>query len=88
MTSAGMQTATRLTFDPDTSYGTIDRTSQDAKSYGGAVQAVDKTRLFGMGNQFLIGASYDHGDVDYTPTASSASSGRSSWSTASRRRSF
>src|SRR6185312_3824121 len=36
-----------MTFDPDTSYGTIDRTSQDAKGYGGAVQAVDKTRLFG-----------------------------------------
>ena len=30
------------------------------------LQAVDKTRLFGMGNQFLIGASYDHGDVDYS----------------------
>jgi iron complex outermembrane recepter protein len=55
-----------MTFDPDTSYGTIDRTSQDAKGYGAAVQAVDKTRLFGMGNQFLVGASYDHGDVDYT----------------------
>ena len=39
---------------------------QDAQGYGGSVQAVEKTRLFGMGNQFLIGASYDHGDVDYS----------------------
>ena len=45
--------------------GSIDRTSQDAKSYGGAGQAVDKTALFGLPNQFLIGASYDHGEVYY-----------------------
>jgi outer membrane receptor protein involved in Fe transport len=45
--------------------GTIDRTSQDAQSYGGSLQGVDKTKLFGMNNQFLLGASYDHGEVDY-----------------------
>jgi iron complex outermembrane receptor protein len=45
--------------------GTIDRTSQDARSFGGALQGVDKTKLFGMNNQFLLGASYDHGEVDY-----------------------
>ena len=65
MTSPRMPTATRCPSFAGTSYGTIDRTSQDAQGYGGSVQAVDKTRLFGMGNQFLIGASYDHGDVDY-----------------------
>jgi outer membrane receptor protein involved in Fe transport len=45
--------------------GSIDRTSQDARSYGLALQAVEKTPLFGMPNQFLIGASYDHGRVMY-----------------------
>ena len=54
------------------------------ESFGGAVQGVEKTPLFGLPNQFLIGASYDHGYVDYggqqrtriLPAASS-------WSTAS-----
>ena len=45
--------------------GSIDRTSQDARSYGGALQAVDKTSLFGFRNQFLFGSSYDHGNVQY-----------------------
>ena len=30
---------------------------------GGAVQAVERTALFGLPNQFLVGASYDHGEV-------------------------
>lgn len=46
--------------------GSIDRTSQDAKSWGGSLQATEKTPLFGMPNQFVVGASYDHGKVDYT----------------------
>ncbi|MFA5950184.1 MAG: TonB-dependent receptor [Hyphomicrobium sp.] len=45
--------------------GSLDRTSQDADSFGGAVQAVDKSKLFGLNNQFLLGASYDHGRVTY-----------------------
>jgi iron complex outermembrane recepter protein len=45
--------------------GSIDNTSQDAGSMGASVQAVEKSRLFGLGNQFLVGASYDHGDVRY-----------------------
>lgn len=54
-----------IPFDDDLSYGSIDRTSQDAHGYGGSVQAVEKSRLFGLGNQFLVGASYDHGRVGY-----------------------
>ncbi len=55
-----------IPFDDDVSYGTIDRTSQNADGYGLSVQAVDKSRLFGFANQFLVGASYDHGRVGYT----------------------
>ncbi len=44
---------------------TVDHTSQDAESAGGSVQAVDKAKLFGLPNQFLAGASYDHGRVKY-----------------------
>lgn len=49
--------------------GSIDRTSQDAKSYGVALQAADKSRLFGLGNTFVIGTSYDRGEVDYTASS-------------------
>jgi iron complex outermembrane recepter protein len=44
---------------------TIDHTSQDAESAGITVQAVEKAKLFGLTNQFLIGGSYDHGRVQY-----------------------
>ncbi len=46
-------------------YGSIDRTQQEAKSFGTSVQATDKSHLFGLPNQFLIGASFDHGTVNY-----------------------
>jgi outer membrane receptor protein involved in Fe transport len=35
-------------------------------SYGGSLQWVDKTSLFGMRNQFAAGFDYDHGRVGYT----------------------
>jgi iron complex outermembrane recepter protein len=46
-------------------YGSIDNTSQKAKGYGVALQGVEKSKLFNLGNQFLAGVSYDHGDVLY-----------------------
>jgi outer membrane receptor protein involved in Fe transport len=46
-------------------YGTIDRTQQDAKSFGGSVQATEKSQLLGMPNQLIVGASIDHGTVKY-----------------------
>jgi outer membrane receptor protein involved in Fe transport len=55
-----------IDFNPDALYGSIDRTSQDADSWGIALQATDKSRLFGYRNQFTIGTSYDHGRVGYT----------------------
>jgi iron complex outermembrane receptor protein len=45
--------------------GSIDKTGQDANSWGVALQAADKSRLFGLKNQFVVGASYDHGNVAY-----------------------
>jgi iron complex outermembrane recepter protein len=32
-------------------------------------RTVEKSRLFGLANQFLIGASYDHGNVDYAASS-------------------
>jgi iron complex outermembrane recepter protein len=49
--------------------GSIDKTSQDANSWGGSVQGVDKTPIAGMPNQFLLGTSYDHGNVAYNTSS-------------------
>ena len=45
--------------------GSLDQTSQNTDSFGGSAQAVEKAKLFGHGNQFLIGGSIDHGHVIY-----------------------
>ena len=46
--------------------GTIDRTSQDARELRRhRFRASRRPDLFGLPNQFLMGASYDHGSVDY-----------------------
>ena len=58
-------------------YGAIDRTQQDALSFGGSVQAVEKSRVAGLPNQFLIGASFDHGHVDYRASSELGTSNRS-----------
>lgn len=54
-----------IPFDATAVYGSIDRTSTDSHSYGAALQAVEKSKLFGLGNQFLVGASFDHGKTNY-----------------------
>ncbi len=50
-------------FDEDVLYGALDRTGSDAESGGGSLQLVEKSKVFGMNNQLLIGASYDAGSV-------------------------
>jgi iron complex outermembrane recepter protein len=52
-------------FDPSLSYGSLDRTKQQADSYGFAGQGVEKTPIASLPNQFLLGASIDHGHVPY-----------------------
>lgn len=54
-----------LAFNPALSYGSIDRTAQEADSWGTQLQAVEKSPIAGYPNQFLAGASYDHGRVPY-----------------------
>ncbi|MES1179949.1 MAG: Plug domain-containing protein, partial [Hyphomicrobium sp.] len=54
---------------PITTLGTLDRTTQNANGFGGSLQSVDKTRLAGLPNQFLLGTSYDHGSVAYTASS-------------------
>jgi outer membrane receptor protein involved in Fe transport len=45
--------------------GSIDKTGQVADSWGTTIQATDNGKLFGLGNHFVAGVSYDHGNVDY-----------------------
>lgn len=45
--------------------GVIDRITQEAESAGVSIQAVEQADLFGLKNKFLVGASYDHGEVNF-----------------------
>ena len=56
-------------FNPDAVYGTLDRTSQNANSWGVSGQGVEKAPIMGLHNQFLLGASYDHGRVGYASSS-------------------
>lgn len=49
--------------------GEIDRTSVDANSFGFSAQAVEKAPIFDHHNQFLVGASIDHGEVSFQSNA-------------------
>ena len=49
--------------------GELDRTSINATGYGGSLQVSDKSKLFGHGNQALVGASVDHSVANYDATA-------------------
>jgi iron complex outermembrane recepter protein len=46
-------------------FGSLDNTSQNADSFGGSLQAVEKATVFDHSNQFLLGGSIDHGHVAY-----------------------
>jgi outer membrane receptor protein involved in Fe transport len=41
--------------------GTLDRTSVDAQAFGASVQATKKSKVLGLDNQLVVGASIDHG---------------------------
>lgn len=49
--------------------GEIDRTSVNSNGFGVSGQAVEKAPLFNHHNQFLVGASIDHGEVSFQSSA-------------------
>jgi iron complex outermembrane receptor protein len=59
----------------DDPYGVIDRIDQFAESWGGSLQAVEKSELFNRPNQFLVGVSYDKGSVNYKTSSEVGSIG-------------
>lgn len=50
-------------------FGIIDKVNQKAESYGGALQLVEKAKLFGFTNSFTVGTTYDRGNVLYNTEA-------------------
>jgi len=48
--------------------GVIDRTYTRSRTFGGTVQLENTDRIFGYGNKFIFGASYDHGWTNFTAT--------------------
>ena len=49
----------------DTPYGTIDRTSTNKATVGGAVQATYDAPIFGHGSNLVVGFSFDHSDIRF-----------------------
>ena len=49
--------------------GEIDRTWTSTNSFGGSVQAASSEKLFGHGNNFVVGASVDRGMIRFSTTS-------------------
>ena len=49
--------------------GSIDRTKTVAQTIGGTVQAASSDKVFGRDNQFVVGASVDHGNVRFNASS-------------------
>jgi iron complex outermembrane receptor protein len=49
--------------------GEIDRTATHTDSFGGSVQAASSARIFGHGNQFVLGMSLDRGVVQFSTSS-------------------
>ena len=49
--------------------GSIERLNTESRSWGGSVEAVEKTPVFGRPNQFLVGVSYDQGRSNYSTSS-------------------
>ncbi len=49
--------------------GSLDRTSVDAEGMGGSLQAASSEKIWGHNNHFIVGGSYDHGDLVTTSSS-------------------
>jgi outer membrane receptor protein involved in Fe transport len=63
------QTGNLIPTPSNPNLGEIDFNTIDTESWGTAGQAVYRAPVLGHTNQFLVGASYDHGDTRYTTSA-------------------
>jgi iron complex outermembrane receptor protein len=51
-------------------YGTVDRTSTEARTVGGSLQASSNAKLFGRDNHFTLGGSVDHSRITFSGSSS------------------
>jgi iron complex outermembrane receptor protein len=49
--------------------GSLDRTKTVAQTIGGTIQAASSDKVFGRENQFVVGASLDHGNVRFNASS-------------------
>jgi iron complex outermembrane receptor protein len=57
--------AGNLAIPPTATLGQLDRTQTNAASFGGSAQATSTTKILDRPNNFVIGASIDHGHVQF-----------------------
>lgn len=55
----------RIPYTAGVPYGTIDVTKTEATGYGGSIQATNRDKIGGFGNQFLVGGSIDVADYSF-----------------------
>jgi iron complex outermembrane recepter protein len=58
-----------IPFSPSAIYGTVDRTSFHATTFGTALQATDNDKFFGHENYFTFGASVDRSLLSFSATS-------------------
>ena len=75
----GQTIATAQYYGPNQTIGEIDRSTNNANSFGTTLQATDKDRLLGHNNIFIAGASVDHGYVKSTSEAELGTLNTQNW---------
>ena len=75
----GNTIATGKYYGPNDTIGEIDRSTNNANSFGTTLQATDKDKVFGHNNIFIAGASVDHGYVKSTTTAELGTLNTQNW---------
>jgi iron complex outermembrane receptor protein len=66
MTEINQNVATPDNLSPDAVLGQIDRNWTQSHSYGGTAQATSTGRVFEHDNHLVVGASYDHGNTNFS----------------------
>jgi iron complex outermembrane receptor protein len=51
---------------PTVPYGTVDQTTTNARTIGGSLQATSDAKIFDHGNNFIVGASIDRSQIDFS----------------------
>jgi iron complex outermembrane receptor protein len=64
-----------LVIPPTATLGELDRTQTNTASFGGSAQATSTTKIFDRPNNFVIGASIDHGHLQFNALSTTTYTG-------------